>query len=412
VEDAVQEALLKALRQWSFGKTPPNPGAWLIQVAKNQALDVLRRDSRFREKESEIAAAIEQHPALSRQPAVRFTTAEIRDDQLRMIFACCHPELSDEARVALTLKILCAFSVGEISRAFLVSPETVAKRLTRARDRLREAGVPFEIPAGPELSRRLGSVLNVLYLLFNEGYNASQGEVLIRRELCNEAIRLGTLLPEHPAGDDPAMHALLALFLFQAARFSARLDGDGDILRLPEQDRSRWNQEMIAKGILHLNRSAAGEKASGFHLQAGIAACHCVAKNYEATDWARILSLYDLLSKVNDSPVVALNRAVAVARVHGPNAGLKAVAAIKNREALQNYYLLYAVQAELSLQANELGQAEESYRRALPLTNLGAEKSFLRKRLDRCKKEGQARKPSRDSAKRRGKKSGQGFDNE
>ena len=384
VEDAVQEALLKAMRHWSYGKIPPNPAAWLMQVAKNQALDGLRRDSRFREKEGEIAAAIEQHPPLSSQPAVTFTAEEIRDDQLRMIFACCHPEISNEARVALTLKTLCGFSIEEISRAFLTSPETVAKRLTRARERLQKAAVPFEIPSGPELSKRLDSVLDVLYLLFNEGYNASRGEDLIRRELCDEAIRRATLLQEHPAGDEPRTHALLALFLFQAAHFPARVDASGDILLLQDQDRSRWDQEMIAKGLSHLNRSASGEEASIFHLQAGIAACHCTAKQYEATDWARILSLYDLLSKISYSPVIALNRAVALARLRGPEAGLKAIAEIENREALQNYYLLYAVMAEFCLESKKIGEAEENYRVALALTSLPAERSFLQKRLICC----------------------------
>jgi RNA polymerase sigma factor (sigma-70 family) len=384
VEDAVQEALLKALRQWSYGKIPPNPAAWLMQVAKNQALDMLRRNTRFQEREEEIAAVLLQHPALSAQPAITFTTEEIRDDQLRMIFACCHPELASENQAALTLKTLCAFSVGEISRAFLTSPETVAKRLTRARDRLRKAAVPFEIPTGPELSNRLDSVLDVLYLLFNEGYNASHGEDVIRRDLCDEAIRLATLLQEHPAGDEPRTHALLALFLLQAAHFPARIDASGDILLLPEQDRTRWDQEMIAKGLSHLNRSASGEEASVFHLQAGIAACHCTAKRYEETDWARILSLYDLLSTISDSPVIALNRAVAVARVRGPAAGLKAVAEIKNREALQNYYLFYAVLAEFCLKSKRYGEAEDNYRHALTLTSLPAEQSFLREGLARC----------------------------
>jgi len=380
----MQEALLKAMRHWSYGKIPPNPAAWLMQVAKNQALDGLRRNSRFREKEGEIAAVLEQHPAISTQPAVTFITEEIRDDQLRMIFACCHPEISSEAQVALTLKTLCGFSAGEISRAFLTSPETVAKRLTRARERLQKAAVPFEIPSGPELSRRLDSVLDVLYLLFNEGYNASQGEDLIRRELCDEAIRLATLLQEHPAGDEPRTHALLALFLLQAAHFPARVDASGDILLLQAQDRSRWDHDMIAKGLSHLNRSASGEEASVFHLQAGIAACHCTAKKYEATDWARILSLYDLLSAISDSPVIALNRAVAVARVRGAGAGLKAVAEIENRKALQNYYLFYAVMAEFCLESMKYDEAEDNYRHALALTSLPAEQNFLQERLLRC----------------------------
>ncbi|MBA3544731.1 MAG: sigma-70 family RNA polymerase sigma factor [Chthoniobacterales bacterium] len=242
IEDAVQEALLKALRQWSYGTVPANPGAWLMTVARNQALDGLRRSARWREKEEEIA--LTQLPASGSESTPLFTDEEIRDDQLRMIFACCHPALAQESQVALTLKILCGCSVEEIARAFLLPGETIAKRLTRARQRLQKRAVSFEIPAGPELAARLDSVLEVLYLLFNEGYNASQGASLIRRDLCAEAIRLTTLLQEHPAGDTPRTHALLALLLFQAARFSARLDAAGEILRLHEQDRGSWDRKI------------------------------------------------------------------------------------------------------------------------------------------------------------------------
>jgi RNA polymerase sigma factor (sigma-70 family) len=379
-EDALQEALLKALRQWSYGNLPPNPAAWLMQVAKNSALDVVRRDARFREKEEAIVDALEKNPALSTAPGT-FMADEIRDDQLRLIFACCHPALGHEGQVALTLKTLCGFSVGEIARAFLSPAETIAKRLTRARDRLRKAAVPFEIPSGPELSARLDSVLAVLYLLFNEGYNASHGSELIRRELCEEAIRLATLLTQNPASDTPKTHALLALFFFQAARLPARVDEAGEILLLKDQDRTRWNREMIAKGMAHLDRAAAGDEASPFHLQAGIASCHCLATEYEETDWARILSLYDLLVTTDASPVVALNRAVAVGKVRGAAAGLAALGEIRNQEALQRYHLFYAVRAELLTELGRNEEARRDYGRALSCTELVAERNYLLKRL-------------------------------
>ena len=382
VEDAFQEALLKALRQWSYGNLPANPGAWLTQVAKNCALDAVRRDARFREKEDAIVAALGQHPTLSALPG-EFMPEEIRDDQLRLIFACCHPALPPEVRIALTLKTLCGFSVNEIARAFLTTAEAIAKRLTRARERLRQAAVPFEIPSGPELMARLDSVLDVLYLLFNEGYNASQGDDLIRRELCDEAMRLTSLLAEHPAGDTPKTHALLALFLFQAARFPARLDAAGEILRLPKQDRTLWDNELIARGMAHLERASRGHVASEFHLQAGIASCHCVARTYEETDWARILSLYDLLIGISGSPVVRLNRTVAVARVRGAAAGLAALDEIKNGATVQRYYLFYAVRAEFLTELSRDEEATKDYEKALSLTELPAERRFLLGRVKR-----------------------------
>lgn len=384
-EDALQEALLKALRQWSYGNLPPNPAAWLMQVAKNQALDVVRRDARFREKEESILAAMERHPALS-PPSGTFMSEEIRDDQLRLIFACCHPALPSEARVSLILKTLCGFGVGEIARAFLTTTETISKRLTRARARLRKAAVPFEIPSGPGLATRLDSVLDVLYLLFNEGYNASHGHTLVRGALCDEAVRLATLLTENAAGDTPKTHALLALFLLQAAHFPARIGGPEEILLLQDQDRSRWNREMIAQGMSHLERAAEGEEPSAFHLQAGIAACHCLARTYAETDWARILSLYDLLVKIGDSPVVRLNRAVALAKIHGTDAGLEALDEIKNQKALRRYYLFYAVRAEFCAEVGRHDEAAENYGQALALTELPAERSFLLGRLEECRK--------------------------
>lgn len=373
-EDVVQEALLKAMRVWSFGTVPENPAGWLMQVAKNRALDVLRRESRAQERQSELAEALENPRLVEPTPS----SDEIRDDQLRMIFACCHPELSRSGQVALTLKTLCGFNVAEIARAFLIGEETAAKRLTRARHTLRDSGARFEIPEGSELSARLEAVHEVLYLLFNEGYNASQGAELIRRDLSEEAIRLARLLAAHRATNTPATCALLALFLLQAARFEARTSTAGEILLLDEQDRSAWDKRLIAKGMSYLERAASGEKLSRFHFEAGIAACHAGARSYAATDWRQIVSLYDGLLSLQSSPVVALNRAVAVAKVSGAEAGL---AALPSRDTLENYYLYYAVRADFHARLDHHSQAADDLRRALSLTNIPIEQQFLRLRL-------------------------------
>lgn len=381
-EDVVQEALLQALRHWSYGNIPRNPSAWLMRVAKNKALDVIRREKTFSRKENDIA----QHvlPQSQRDPAALFSASEVEDDQLRMIFACCHTVLSKELQVALTLKTLCGFSVGEIARAFLLPEETISKRLVRAKRRLREAAVPFEIPDGQELSKRLDSVLQVLYLVFNEGYSASHGANLIRQDLCEEAIRLGRLLIGHGAGNKPKSHALLALMLLQSARFQARLEEEGSILLLHEQDRTRWDRTAIAEGIYHLDKAAEGDEASEFHLQAGIAACHCRAETYEATNWPQILSLYELLAKVNGSPVIALNRAVAIAKVHGPKAGIAALSEIQGSKLIKSHHLFYAVMADFLLELKEYQQAEQNYLKALELTGMETEQKFLRQRLRTC----------------------------
>jgi RNA polymerase sigma-70 factor (ECF subfamily) len=298
-----------------------------------------------------------------------------------MIFACCHPALTRAGQVALTLKTLCGFNVAEIARAFLIGEETAAKRLTRARHTLQDSRARFEIPDGEELSARLEAVHEVLYLVFNEGYNASRGAELIRRDLTGEAIRLGRLLTEHPATNSPATCALLALFLLQAARFPGRTNGDGEILRLEEQDRSSWDKQLIAEGMAFLERAAAGDTVSPFHFEAGIAACHTAAPSYAATDWPQILSLYDGLLAVRSSPVIALNRAVALSKLQGPHAGLAALREIETAAALRHYHLLYAVRAELHAQLGDTPGARENYERALKLTDLPAEQQLLRDRL-------------------------------
>jgi RNA polymerase sigma-70 factor (ECF subfamily) len=383
-EDVVQEALIRALQIWPFHGVPDNPSAWITQTAKNLALDVIRREAVFRSKEAQIAESIERIAADDAEGARDAGEQAIKDDRLRMMFVCCHPAIGEESQVALALKTLCGFSPAEIARAFLTNEPTIAKRLTRAKQRIRDANVTLESPAGDELTARLDAVLRTLYLLFNEGYKASSGDSLVRAELCREAIQLATLLVEHPAGDQPRTHALLALMLLSAARLPARADADGTLLRLEEQDRSRWDLPLIARGMRHFAGSAVGQELSDFHLQAAIAACHCAAPTYDATDWPRILELYNRLLDLDGSPVVALNRAVAVANVHGPEAGLAAVRAIGTRSELDSYYLFFAVQGELEARLGHFDVAAGHFERALGLTSLTSEQGFLARRLREC----------------------------
>ena len=390
-EDVVQEALIRALTTWPFHGLPDHPAAWITQTAKNLALDAVRRDAVFRTKEAEIAAGLERLGADADAGAREASEHDIRDDRLRMMFVCCHPAIGEEFQVALALKTLCGFGAGEIAKAFLTNETTIAKRLTRAKQRIRDAQLEFEIPTGAELEARLDAVLRTLYLLFNEGYKASSGDSLIRAELCHEAIRLATLLVEHPAGDQPRSHALLALMLLNTARLPSRLDSDGNLLRLQEQDRAQWDPRLIALGMMHLARSATGGELSDLHLQAAIAACHCAAPDYAATDWPRIRALYDRLMELDSSPVVALNRAVAVANVDGPQAGIDAVQGMPNRCELDAYYLCYAVLGELEARLGKFDTAAEHFQRAAALTSMQSEQTFLIGRLRDC----EARTPAR-----------------
>jgi len=385
-EDVVQEALIRALKSWPYYGIPRNPAAWLTQTAKNLAVDVIRREKLFQEKQPEIITFVESWSVDSAgTDGVAFDN-EIKDDRLRLMFACCHPLIAQESQTALALKTLCGFSPAEIAKAFLTTEAAITKRLTRARQRIQELRIPFEIPAGADLPVRLDGVLQSLYLLFNEGYKASSGESLVREELCREAIRLATLLAAHPAGNQPRVHALVSLMLLNGARLPARVDGGGNILRLEDQDRSRWDKSMIGRGMFHLAHSATGDQASEYHLQAGIAAVHCAAPDFESTDWPRILSLYDQLIQIDDSPVVALNRAVALAKVHGARAGIEAVEGIRQHQALESYYLFYAVLAEFETQLNDFQSAARHLRRALEFADLKSEQSLLSKRLQECER--------------------------
>jgi predicted RNA polymerase sigma factor len=297
---------------------------------------------------------------------------------------CCHPRIPAEAQSALALKTLCGFGITEIARAYLTTDAAIAKRLTRAKQKIREAKIPFEVPAGAELARRLDGVLQSLYLLFKEGYKASAGDKLVREDICGEAIRLMDLLAKHPAGDRPKTHALLALMLLNGARIRARVDDEGNLLRLREQDRTKWNRPMIARGMFHLAQSAAGGEISEYHLQAGMAACHCAARDYASTNWRQILALYDRLLEFDDSPVVALNRAVALAEVRGPQAGIEAVNAIPDLKSLESYYLFHAVLGDFEWQLNRLPMAAAHFQRALQLAEIKSEQALLAKRLREC----------------------------
>jgi len=381
-EDLAQEAMLRALRIWSMGGVPANPSAWITQVAMNLGRDVLRHQRMSTAKEPAVVTHMDQILAT---PAVAWETAhEIRDDALRLMFVCCHPAIAADAQVILALKVLCGFNIAEIAQAFLSSEAAIEKQLTRTKQKIREADIGFDLPEGVDLAPRLDGVLAALYLLFNEGYKASSGDQLLREDLCREAIRLASQLVAHSSGRAPRSHALLALMLLTAARFPSRLDDQGDLLRLHEQDRSKWDQALIARGLMHLAEAAEGDELTEYHLQAGIAALHCTATDFASTDWSRILHHYDELNRIKPSPIVALNRAVAVAHVHGPQTGLEAIAKIPRRDRLESLYLLHAVVGELHWQQGSYREAAESFRRALQLAHVGPEKLYLTRLLERA----------------------------
>jgi RNA polymerase sigma-70 factor (ECF subfamily) len=372
-EEVVQDALLKALQQWPYTGVPANPGGWLFQVARNRALDVVRRDAAFRGRAALVAAHLAPHAAPSGTPAA------VPDDELRMIFLCCHPALPADGRVALSLKTAGGFSVQEIARAFLTGDAVIGQRLTRAKRRLRELDLPFELPDASDLDVRVESVLEVIYLLFNEGYAAHSGDDLIRLDLCGEALRLARLVAGNPATATPAAHALLALIAFQAARLPARVDEQGEIVLLEDQERSRWDPRLTTLGFVHLERSARGDRQTTYHLQAAIAAAHAAAAAAETTPWGVILRLYDDLMSLTPSPVIALNRIVAVWRVRGPREALGDLRAIEAAPALRNYYLLPAVKGRLLAAEGDIAAARECFERALELPCSEPERRLLRR---------------------------------
>jgi RNA polymerase sigma factor (sigma-70 family) len=373
-EDAVQEALVRALQTWPYRGIPDNPAAWLTQAAKNLALDTLRREQTWQRKEPQITA--EQERWLTRDESAE--EHHLADDTLRMLFVCFHPQLSIEAQLALALRTVCGLSPAEIGAAFLTSEAAIAKRLVRARQLIRDLRLPFAVPDERELPGRLDGVLAALYLLFNEGYKASSGDRLIREELCREAIRLTRLLATHSATAQPATQALLALMCLNAARLRARMNEAGEIVRLSHQDRSQWDPALIAEGILALGAASSGESISPYHFEAGIAACHCLAPDEASTDWARILSLYDQLLHLKPTPVVAMNRSVALARLHGPRAGLEALESIPSRQSLEAQHLYHAIRASFIAKLGHPAEARAAWQRAASLAQCDAEREFLR----------------------------------
>jgi len=378
VEDIVQESLIKALQQWPYRGIPENPGGWLWQTAKNHALDVLRREARFQKRLQGEIRLIEMEQVMAGSEASEYP---FEDDQLSMMFMGCHPALSRDVQIAFVLNTVSGFSAAEIARAFLVPEATMAQRLVRAKNKLRTLGPRFEIPEEAELAERLDAVLDVLYLLFNEGYDAHIGETLVREEICLEAIYLCKLAAKHVEGRLPHVQALLALMLLQGSRLKARTDLEGDLVLLRDQDRSAWDAGMIQEGLYYLGLSAEGSELSSYHLEAGIAAKHAVAENYEQTDWAGILNDYEALLEIAPSLVVHLNHTVALAMVHGSQAGLHKLMKLKDEPSLRTYHLLPATFGELYERSGKLEQAEQSYREALTLTENEAEQRFLQKKL-------------------------------
>ena len=379
-EDIVQETLLKAMHEWSFRGVPDEPAAWLYRVARNLAVDKLRREARGLELLKENAALLRSEWTLSSTVSDVFAAPAIADDQLRMMFACCHPAIPREQQVALALKTLCGFSVPEIARAFLTNVETINKRLYRAREAFRELG-RIEIPTADDLVPRLEHVLATIYLLFNEGYNSTDHEDLIREDLIEEALRLGDLLTRNAATDHPEVHALLALMLYNAARSPARMDADGAIVLLQDQDRSQWDRQLILLADAHLHLAASGDRMAIYHPEAGIASMHAHAASFSETNWRAIIAFYDELQQMSPSPVVLFNRAIAVAQLHGAAAGLRALDAV---EDMAGSHLYHAARGDLLRGMGRKADAIAAYEVAVSLTRSPAEEVLLRKKLAAC----------------------------
>ncbi|MBP6011577.1 MAG: hypothetical protein KBA31_05050 [Alphaproteobacteria bacterium] len=373
-EDCVQDAFLAAFETWGPRGVPDNPFAWLLTAARNRALDRLRRHAMMSALEPKVTDWIEH---LRTAP----DTSGIGDEELALIVLCCDPALETEARLALTLKTVCGFSVEEIARAFLATPEAMAQRVVRAKVRIRELGIAFEMPSGAALNQRMPSVLRTIYLLFNEGYSASDGDTLVREDICEEALRLAELVAWHPVASSPEAHALAALILFQHARRRARVAADGNPVLLEAQDRRLWDQAMIARGFQHLSAARNDAVLTALHLEAGIASVHAAAPSWRQTDWASLLSYYDGLSEIAPSPVVAINRAIALSMVKGADAALEALHGLEEQKAVGRYLPYHMTIGDLELKRGRRQAARAAFQRALALSMSTQERRLVEARL-------------------------------
>ncbi len=380
-EDVVQDTLVKALNTWKINGLPQNPSAWLFTAARNKAIDLLRQQKRKDAFSKSMMPLLQSEYTLVPTVQEMVNTNSIDDDQLRMMFVCCHPSLSAEAQVALILKTLCGFSVAEIAKAFVSSYDTIEKRLYRARQSFRDNAVSFDLPPEAELQQRMDNVLMAVYLLFNEGYNSTNHEDLVRNDLIQEAMRLCELICRSSSIKHYGSHALMAQICFTASRNDARLDGEGNILLLKEQDRTKWNQALIAKGIQYLGACAAAEEINKYHLEAVIAYEHIAAPDYVSTNWKNILHYYDVLLRLNPSPVVELNRAVVIGELHGPAACIAAIHSISQIASLKKYYLLPATLGEMHRQLKDHETANKYFEEAIGLTQSLSEKKLLQQKI-------------------------------
>ena len=374
-EEALQEAFRAALEQWPVEGLPNNPVAWLISAGRFKAIDTLRRRGKFDELKSEIAGRIDEIS----QANASSSNQEIEDDRLRLIFACCHPAIDRLVQVPLTLREVCGLTTEEVASAFLTSPSTMAQRIVRGKAKIRDAGIPFVIPNADDLPERLESVLTVIYLVFNEGYSASSGDSMTRADLSGEAIRLGRLLLE--LLPDPEVMGLVALMLLQESRREARTTSEGDVILLEDQDRTRWDRKFIEEGQSLVQQALTTRRFGAYTLQAAIAAVHAGAESTTTTDWPQIIALYDALHAMNPSPIVELNRAVALAMQHGPEAGLAVIDSIVERGELLGYHLTHAARAELCRRAGRLEDARAAYEEAISLVRQEPERRFLLRRM-------------------------------
>ncbi|QEC66956.1 sigma-70 family RNA polymerase sigma factor [Panacibacter ginsenosidivorans] len=380
-EDVVQDAFLKATQTWKFKTVPDNPSAWLMQVAKNKALDILRRKNVADHYSLELSTQLQE--ATGNYVDQVFLDTEIEDSQLQLIFACCHPSLKEEDKVALTLKTVSGFGVKEIANALLTQEETIQKRIYRAKQFIQQNNIELEIPTGKALQQRLDTVHTVLYLIFNEGYNASKSDELIRKDICAEAMRLCLLLCEHKTVTHPASFALLALMCFQASRFESRLDKNNTIILLQQQDRSSWNRELIDRGYYYLNKSSSGENITVYHIESAIAAEHCLAKNFASTNFTRLLHLYNMLYQMKPTPIVQMNKAIVLSYTGKTKEAIELMRSIEGIELLlKTQYMFNAVLGELHIRNNQSQQATDYLEKALQLTQSDAEKKLLKEKIN------------------------------